>query len=99
MCKRNTEVRSGNRCYRAVARTITYSDCGSVAFLYQHAKRMRRIILSSVAYLAIPYFYTLPHKRHDFRRDVFGHNLRVLIFVRLLYATLLILRRIKEILS
>jgi len=78
--KRNTEARSRNRCYRAVTRTITYSDCVSVAFLYQHAKRMRRIILPSVASLAVPYFYTLLQKRHDFRRDVIGHNMRVMIF-------------------
>jgi hypothetical protein len=38
----------------------------SVAFVIQHARRMRRIILSSVASLALPHF-SLCHKRHDFR--------------------------------
>ena len=43
----NIEVRSCNHCYRGKAITITYSECESVALVIQHAKRMRRIILSS----------------------------------------------------
>jgi len=42
---------------------ITYSACVSVAFAIQHAKRMRRIILSLVARLALPNFLTFLHKR------------------------------------
>ena len=39
--------------------SITYSYCVSVGLVIQHAKRMRSIILSSVASLAVPYFSTL----------------------------------------
>jgi hypothetical protein len=37
----------------------------------QHAQRMRRIILSSVASLALLYFSTLSHKRHNFLGEEF----------------------------
>jgi hypothetical protein len=46
-------------CYGAKARMITYSVCLSVTLGIQHAKRMRRIIFSSVACSAVPYFSTL----------------------------------------
>jgi hypothetical protein len=46
---RNNGTRSRNHCCRGKAIRITYSECGSVAVVIQHAKRMRRLILSSAA--------------------------------------------------
>jgi hypothetical protein len=40
---------------------ITYSRCLSIAFVTQHAKRMRRIMLSSVASLALSHSSRLSH--------------------------------------
>ena len=41
-----------------------------VALVIQHAKRMRRILLLSVACPIVPYFSLLFHKRHDFRKKI-----------------------------
>ena len=49
-----------------------------VALLMQHATRMRHIVLSLAASLAPPYFLTLPHKRHDFQKQVSEHEMCVL---------------------
>ena len=53
----------------------------SVAVDIQHAKRVSRVILSSVASLDVQHFNTLFHKQHDFQiKKVIEHKMRVLIF-------------------
>jgi hypothetical protein len=51
-------------------------------------------ILSFVACLDLPYFFTLFHKRHDFRKQVIEHKLCVLMCsLQLLSEAVLIPRR------
>ena len=66
---------------RGKAISITYSVAVFVALVIQHAKRMRRIELSSVAFPGVRHFST-SHKRHDFRGEGGGteHKMCVLIF-------------------
>jgi len=52
----------------------------STASVTQHAKRMCRIILSSVACLAVTRFSTLSHKRYDFRKNIIEYTMCVFIF-------------------
>ena len=63
-----------------------------MALVTQHTMRMRRTVLSSVDFLAMPYFSTLSHKRYDFREKVFEQKVSVLIFYTTLSETFLILR-------
>ena len=47
--------------------------------------------------LAPPYFSSLSHKRHDFRKKITGHKTCVFgFYLQLLFKTLLILRRIQR---
>ena len=51
-----------------------------VAVGIQHAMRMRRILLQSVACPGLQYFSTLSHKWHDLMKRVTEHKMCVLIF-------------------
>jgi hypothetical protein len=49
------------------------------SLIMQHAMRMRRIILPSVACLALPYSFHISHIGHNFRGRAVEHKICVLI--------------------
>ena len=61
------EACTSNHCSRGKAISIIYSKHVSVVLSYPAAMRMRRILLSSAAYLALPYFPMRCYKQHEFR--------------------------------
>ena len=79
---RKIEARSRNNFCRGKSGSITKYECAFVALVIQHAERMRRIVLSSVACPAVPYFpaLCLSHKRYFFRKKVTEHNMYIMIF-------------------
>jgi len=74
---RNTGGRSHGHCCRGKAVSTAYSECVPAALGIQHAKRMRRIILSFVACLTLLYIHTLSPKGHDFRKKKLLNTKRV----------------------
>jgi hypothetical protein len=93
---RQAKVLSSNHCCRAQTISSTHSECVSVTLFIQHAVRMHHIILPSVACLAPPYFLTLSHKRHDFRKKVTEYKMCVLSFYTTFSKQFLIVRRIER---
>ena len=75
--KTNTETLSCNHCCSGKSISITYTEVVFRAFGIQHAMRMHRFTLLS---MAIQYFPTLCHKGPDFRKNVTEHKMCVLIF-------------------
>jgi hypothetical protein len=70
------EASTCNHCDNGKARNITYSECVFVALVIQHAMRMRRIGMSSLAFKAVQKLCTLTHKLHDFRvKKSFEHKM------------------------
>ena len=67
----------------------------SVALVIQHALRVRRIILWSVASLTVPYFSTLSYKERDFLEKVIECKC-VFWSLKLVSETFPIIRRIKR---
>jgi len=94
MYKRNIAVRSRRYCCRGKAISIADSECVSVALESQHTMRMHRIIVLPVASLALQYFSTFCHKRHNFRKQFIEHKIYFLIFSTNAPKAFLIVRRI-----
>ena len=68
-----------------------------LALVIRHPKCIRRGVLSSAAFLDLPYFSALSHKRQDFqRKKIVEHKMCVSIFYTNLSETFLIRRRIQQ---
>ena len=76
--------------------SITYSECVYVALVIQHAKRMRRIILSAVACLAVPFSFTYLINSKNFVKRYLSIKDLFWFPLQLLFEIFLILRRIKR---
>jgi hypothetical protein len=92
-CKHKMEARSRNHFSRRKATNISHSEHVYAALLNQHAKRMCRVTLSTVACPVLQNFSILSDKRHAFRKKIFEYKTCVLSFSTNLCETFPILRR------
>jgi hypothetical protein len=65
----------------------------TAALVVQHAMRMRRVVLSSLACPAVQHFFQPSFQRHEFRRNVIEHEM-CFDFAHVFCMKYLILRRI-----
>ena len=70
-------MRSCNHCCNGKSISITYSECVFVDLGFHHAMCMHHIVICGL--LAVHYFSTLSHKRHDFRKKMLMNMKCVLI--------------------
>jgi predicted neutral ceramidase superfamily lipid hydrolase len=77
-------------CVRGYAGACEYVR---VAFMIQHATRMRHIVLSFVASIALQHFSTLSLKRQNLKKKKLLNIISALIFSTILSKTFLTLRR------
>jgi hypothetical protein len=86
-----------NHYCRGKAISITNSECLCVVLVFQHAKRVRHIMFSSVAILNLQYSSTLSPERHDFRKrkNLLNTKCVFLFYLQILSESFITLRRIQ----
>ena len=81
--KENVHIKVTLRCVRvntvAVDKQEVLYTLRVCSLSYLACKCTRRIILTYVTSLAVSYFSTLSHKRHDFRKKVTEYKMCILI--------------------
>jgi hypothetical protein len=70
VCKINPYVRSHHSCCCLKAIGISYTESVILDFVIQHAKRMCRIVFSSVTCHPLRHPYTLFHKHSLYRKEL-----------------------------
>jgi hypothetical protein len=92
-CTHNVTLRRVCTTIVVVEIHITHSECMFLTLCIQHAMGMRRIILSSVACLALPYFPPLSHIRLCFRGEKRAVEPKMCFFYNFCLKNYLTLRR------
>jgi hypothetical protein len=93
----NIEARSLNHFFLGKALSITYSVACVCSLSYPACEAHALIALSFVASATPPCSSTLPHKWHDFRKNIVVHKMCALIYSStLLWRIFFILRRIRR---